>query len=462
MRKFLPVLLALVLLATPAFAAPTRIEVPGGWYGENLPGGEYAVAVPASLQVVMHTGTIAMPPNTGLGPLYMRVSNVGGFKFAGQSHGSFETLEWVNGAWEHRAPACGVSPVIYDLTGLLHISDCSIGSQGWRQIADNGDLITGDATYSSATLKLFEYTTHGGISIGQGPESGCIAVRGADRRVLEPGDCRFVRFNMAGDRLAVTMVKLGEHKTVLLWFDIADLSGFPLDVPPVPVPVTPPPPPAPSGGMPNHKQDLINLRAQYGATLNQAQAGEMMGRLAFKLRGEGFGLLRKDGGNNCPVNGLSVRVSCDWILHAPTNTGCDVLGSGPDADNAGPSNPSWCDGDPSPDPSKFVAVTTDPGFSGGTTPTPTPAGPDLSPRIAALEARIAVLERVLGETDARLTGEIDTLVKEIDKIEAAPLDLTALGVAIDNALLQYEVNGKTRTDRLGLQHLVQLPITKRK
>lgn len=146
------------------------------------------------------------------------------------------------------------------------------------------------------------------------------------------------------------------------------------------------------GTIPNHLTELRTLRATYPAALNQAQAGDMLNRFAWQLRGEGFGLLRKDGGNNCPVPGSSVRVACDWIVHLPSGQGCDVLGSGPDPDAPGPSIPTWCDGEAF-DTSRFVAPVQP---SGGSTPPADPPAPTTDPalvaRIAALEARIAVLQ----------------------------------------------------------------------
>ncbi len=141
--------------------------------------------------------------------------------------------------------------------------------------------------------------------------------------------------------------------------------------------------------MPNRLGDLQAERAKYGATLSAPQAGELLNAVAWKLRGEGFGLLRKDGGNRCPVPNSAVTIACDWLVHRPSARGCDVLVSGPDSDPPanGPATPTWCAGEPF-DVARFVEPV-DP----GTTPPPPPPGDDLAAKLAALDARVVDLEK---------------------------------------------------------------------
>ena len=150
-------------------------------------------------------------------------------------------------------------------------------------------------------------------------------------------------------------------------------------------------------GFPDRRQTLVDARATYPGELDQRQAGELLNRVAWALRGEGFGLLRKDGGNRCPVAGLSVAVACDWLVHMPSGTGCDVLGSGPDENAPGPSTPTWCSGEPF-DRSRFVAPV-EPG--GGPPPPPPPGGSDLAPVLERLDKMIALLETLKADQSAQ-------------------------------------------------------------
>lgn len=441
-KKVLLSVLLVLGLVIPSEAL-TRKEFPGGTYSDARTDGSYAVLMPHS-SVLTQEGSLPLPPAelaaNGIGPLYIRVTESGPFKFAGQSHAGLGTWEWSQFGWHLLGPACGVSPVIYDLSNVLHISDCSVGSQGWRYIDEiTGKLVTGDATYADKDNKIWEYTRHGNVTVGQG-EKGCIAIRGADRRMLEVGDCRFVRFNRSGDQLSIAMVKLTENKSVIIWLTESELSTFPLetvDPPPPPVkeicgdkidnngdgridencPVDPPV----TEGMPDHKQLLIDLRKNYPALLNQQQAGELMARLAYTLRAEGFGLYKKNGGNNCPIPNSSVMVSCDIILHKPTSTWCDVLGSGPDVGELGPSTPTWCKGDPG-DMTNFFS----PPNPGAVDPPPPPPTDDLQAKLDAANLRIADLTKWfkeqsdhIGQLEQELEAESNHVLDEAEARQQA-------------------------------------------
>lgn len=181
----------------------------------------------------------------------------------------------------------------------------------------------------------------------------------------------------------------------------------------------------PQTALPNHLRDLQALRAEYPALITQAQAGELLGRLAFRLKAEGFGLLKKTGGNRCPVSGLSVTVSCDWIVHLPSGRGCDVLGSGPDDQAPGPSTPTWCAGEPF-DTAQFVPVTADPG---GRTSPPAPAPDD--PRIAELQRQLAAA----ADARDRALRRVGELEEERDQLKAQIADKDR---ALDQARQELE------------------------
>jgi hypothetical protein len=244
----------------------TRQFFAGGWYVDALPSfhsGEFAVLYPGS-HIQSHIGRIELP---GDEPLYLRITNIGVFKFAGQAHNSARTLEW-DGAWHDRPVACGVSPVIYDGFGQLLISQCGpVGSQGYRYVnAADGRVITGDQTYGSS-FGLSEWSEYAGLYIGQGHDSGgCLVWDGLVLRVLEPGDCRFIRVQGSHEAVAISFVK--PDGAVIIQTTVQELRALPVFVAPVPVPQpvpvpTPTPEPVPSMPVQNRATELAAFHQQF-------------------------------------------------------------------------------------------------------------------------------------------------------------------------------------------------------
>lgn len=267
-----------------------RLIIAHGLYIDALPTGEYAClrpdgenganppkGLPRTLpDVLTHAGPVACPQHPGgkiLKPLFVRVTNVNGFRFAGQSSDSPETLQYAPfgapAGWQFLPKvACGTSPVIYDLAGLLHISDCSIGTQGWRYVdLTTGALVTGDATYGPWN-GLNEWSALGeDLYVGQGNKHGGTLVwddRAKVMHVLDPGPNRFIRAQVAGDLVSIAWWVEGINTStgVVVWATLLELRALPVleapappvpvPIPPVPVPVPPPPvpplPPHPSPG----------------------------------------------------------------------------------------------------------------------------------------------------------------------------------------------------------------------
>ena len=69
---------------------------------------------------------------------------------------------------------------------------------------------------------------------------------------------------------------------------------------------------------------LEALRGQYPTPLSEAQLGELLNRVAAQHRFEGWGLHKKDGGQRCPQP-QGVSISCDLLVHGPTQNVYDVL-----------------------------------------------------------------------------------------------------------------------------------------
>jgi hypothetical protein len=74
----------------------------------------------------------------------------------------------------------------------------------------------------------------------------------------------------------------------------------------------------------NLQSALEAIRPSYPTPMSPAQLAEMLNRVAWDHRAEGWGLLAKPSGNNCPMaNG--VLISCDFLVYQPTAQGWDVL-----------------------------------------------------------------------------------------------------------------------------------------
>lgn len=262
-------LLGVWIATAEASAEIRRLEIPGGTYTEAFPsaaglGDVFSVRVG---DVLTSRGNVAFGAS-GL-PLYARgCVNGSRLLLAGQGHDSGHAVYFDGSEWQSFGPAHGVNVAAFDprdcrlwivrsgdlastrtLTGEQESFSAAFGSQGIRYIRDDGSPVTGDSTYGSADLNLFEYTICNGIAIGQGGNGGLVAVGPSGRRVLEPGETYFVRANCAGSQFAVATWKPRERKAVALWFDASDLASFPADGPSVPVPSPKPkpePPPAPA------------------------------------------------------------------------------------------------------------------------------------------------------------------------------------------------------------------------
>lgn len=218
-------------------------------YADHLPSGAWCALIPKAY-CVTHLGAVSFPQGETFGPLFLRCTDVGGFRFAGQAHDHENpaAYERIGAAWVSLPPPCfGVSPLIYDHEGNLHCSNGSVGSQGYRYVTPENTLISGDATYGPFH-GLFEYTyLEDGLWIGQGAEDGSgIRVWDGTLRQLETGTCRFLRANRVGDVVALAFTR--PDGVVLIRTTMAELRALPpvVDRQPGPVVNVPPdhhPPP---------------------------------------------------------------------------------------------------------------------------------------------------------------------------------------------------------------------------
>jgi hypothetical protein len=101
---------------------------------------------------------------------------------------------------------------------------------------------------------------------------------------------------------------------------------------------------APALAQPNRLATVQRVRADYPTPMSPAQQAELLNRVAWEHRAEGWGLLIKTGGNRCPAP-QGVDVACDILVHAPTQWHYDVLvdagaAAGPAWGDAGPCDPN--------------------------------------------------------------------------------------------------------------------------
>lgn len=69
---------------------------------------------------------------------------------------------------------------------------------------------------------------------------------------------------------------------------------------------------------------LVAYRQQYPTPMTAPQAAELLNRVAWDYRAQGMRLLGKASGENCPLP-TGTFISCDFLVHAPTLTGFDVI-----------------------------------------------------------------------------------------------------------------------------------------
>lgn len=215
-----------------------RTLAAGAWYGDMLPTGEWCATVPGKF-ILTHLGVITLPPNETFGICYPRCTNlppsIRPFSFSGQAH---DTV--VPGVWEWRwsfgwrpiSEYCiGVQPTIYDRLGLLHISDGSVGSQGYRYVEDDGTpqgrLVSGDATLGPFH-GLFEYTQLApDVWVGHAAyDGGGLQVwDGTTLRQGELGDVRFVNAHASGELVSLAYSK--PEGVVLAKTTLTELRALP-------------------------------------------------------------------------------------------------------------------------------------------------------------------------------------------------------------------------------------------
>jgi hypothetical protein len=253
-----------------------RRHLDNAWYGDCRLDQQlaYLVNVPGVGWRVQVNDQQLLPLDSRNLPLYLRVTDTGPLKLAGQGNESGWAVQYDDSGWTVPYYATyGINPLIYVGQELV-LSTVAMGSQGFRYVGDSGEVITGDQTVNHGTAwaqacgvigPLWEWSHFGDLTIGQG-DTGCIAEWQGKRYVLSTGQVYFIRVRRSGTTVCVYLVKPGYAEA--LWFDVSELGGadFPLEAvpvppePPKPEPPKPPDPKPPKPPMPTPVPPLPPLK----------------------------------------------------------------------------------------------------------------------------------------------------------------------------------------------------------
>ncbi len=271
-----------------------RLPIPGCWYLDSLPTGEYAGILPLQRQVQTHQGLVPYPHNDE--PLWLVVSRRPVFRFMGQGHETGLTWEWSATVrqWNALAKACGVWALIYGPNGERLIAQCAppTGSQGYRYIAPDGRPVPGDETIA-VRHGLHEWTDlslaqDGSLLVGQGGSNAAVWADG-QLRLLHRAAATFTvrsKYDPAIDVVSVSFytVEPDGIEGWIYWLSLAELRALPpaepVDAPPDlsapvpdPAPRVPPPadpvPPHHPGPTPSPKAHPMKNKDQVRADINE-------------------------------------------------------------------------------------------------------------------------------------------------------------------------------------------------
>ncbi len=165
----------------------------------------------------------------------------------------------------------------------------------------------------------------------------------------------------------------------------------------------------------------------WNARLTSVQAAQLLTRVIWPHRDEGWGLLAKSTGNHTQQPKTGINVAADIVTNLRTGLHFDVLIDGPDSTMAyaGHAIPSFSDKGPF-DRSRFVAPVEPPDASVPVPPPPVPAPPerpDLAAQLNAIHETLAALSLASAST-VRLLTELVAALDALHGAQAKGLDGT--------------------------------------
>lgn len=423
------------------------MDLPGAQYPDARPDGRFVALVP-SQHLVTDTGIVPLP--SGQDVLDLRLAP-DGVRIAGIGHQDDQAWLWGGQAWSAHGVTLGPRSVMFDARGaLLTVPGAGhpAGSQGYRYVDDAGAVVYAWQTYADPARHIWEYTTYGDVTIGQGGagplgDDPAIAIVGGAYRLLSEGCCRFINVHHDGDTYAIAWWRQDTNSAHVRWLTRAGLLALPVYVVPsaaVQPPVTPPVEPPKE---PTHMENVFEfinahpmraiLGTPKGPGLDNARAFNSLrfvNAVAADLNKRdgkvNWGIEKDTSGDHMPViNGQGY-----WADGLRTvSEGVDIVS---DSEGEG-AKPVWGDvGLASPDgprgfrapfgDAEIVAAAKALGLNLGTEATqepPTkppvtpPTGDSLEQRVAAIESQIAVLSTHMAADRAYTDSAIAGLDKHI-------------------------------------------------
>jgi len=179
----------------------------------------------------------------------------------------------------------------------------------------------------------------------------------------------------------------------------------------------------PVSAQPSLLAEVTAERARYGA-VTPADVAAILNAVAWRHRSEGWGLLEKTFGANCPTGRTSI--ACDILVHRPSGQHFDVL-----RDAEGSASPVWQNKGPI-DVSRFLAPVDPGGSSGGPVTPPEPQAPpvDLGPLLTRLDALEQAVQ-ALSSTVPPLAQQVGAHGAELERLALAGERLDALTARVD-------------------------------
>jgi hypothetical protein len=391
----------------------TPLVIPGAWSVAARPGGSFVACVAGS-HVITGWGRVELPRGQNL--LYADLAR-DGVRVLGVGHQDDRAWLWDGREWKDRGPAFGPRAVIFDGQDqplIVRGPGTETGSQGWRYIADDGRPVSSDSTYEDLVRRIWEHTTHGGITIGQGGkgplgEDPCIAILpDGSYRLIEEGQCRFIDFEREGGRLSVAYIRQDIGAARVWFLTVDELKQFPrytpppADVPPVVVipPVVVPPKPEPK---PVDIPNRIEVVRRVIAANPGPKTHEHLGRLTEIVVNE----LAADDPNWGHVGKAPGRTqyrghAIDAIMYRPRpDAAIDIIAGAKDPNR--PIEAAWGETESGGQPWMApIAVE-------GAEPKPEPGGDSLAARVELLEASIAGAMAEIGSVRDELRAAVSEL-----------------------------------------------------